>query len=202
MTTIINYNLGNPKSIKNILAYLGIDSRISSNHADVTSAERLILPGVGHFQHGMEQLGQLGLIDVLKKEVLENNKPILGICLGMQLLTKHSEEGNMAGLGFIDAQTKKFELKDANLKVPHMGWNTVEFKKDSAMNTGVSTNPRYYFVHSYFVECAIQDDILCTTQYGQEFVSGFQHHNIFGLQFHPEKSHKFGMELLANFCKV
>ena len=202
MTTIINYNLGNPKSIKNMLAYLGIESRISADHADISSADRLILPGVGHFQHGMEQLEQLGLIDVLKQEVLENKKPILGICLGMQLLTQHSEEGNLAGLGFVDAQTKKFELQDVTLKVPHMGWNTVEFKKDSAMNTGVSMNPRYYFVHSYFVDCASQDDILCTTQYGQEFVSGFQHQNIFGLQFHPEKSHKFGMELLSNFCKV
>jgi imidazole glycerol-phosphate synthase subunit HisH len=202
LTTIINYNLGNPKSIKNMLAYLGIEANISDDPADIASAERLILPGVGHFKHGMEQLKQLGLIDVLKKEVLENKKPILGICLGMQLLTKHSEEGNLAGLGFIDAQTKKFELQDATLKVPHMGWNTVEFKKDSAMNTGVSINPRYYFVHSYFVDCANQDDILCTTQYGQEFVAGFQHENIFGLQFHPEKSHKFGMELLANFCKI
>jgi glutamine amidotransferase len=202
LTIIINYNLGNPKSIKNMLAYLGIEANISDDPADIASAERLILPGVGHFKHGMEQLKQLGLIDVLKKEVLENKKPILGICLGMQLLTKHSEEGNLAGLGFIDAQTKKFELQDATLKVPHMGWNTVEFKKDSAMNTGVSINPRYYFVHSYFVDCANQDDILCTTQYGQEFVAGFQHENIFGLQFHPEKSHKFGMELLANFCKI
>lgn len=202
MITIINYNLGNPKSIKNMLAYLGIESRISANHADIVSAERLILPGVGHFQHGMEQIEQLGLIDILKKEVSENKKPILGICLGMQLLTRHSEEGNLAGLGFIDAQTKKFELQDETLKVPHMGWNTVEFKKDSPMNTGVSINPRYYFVHSYFVDCANQNDILCTTQYGQEFVSGFQHENIFGLQFHPEKSHKFGMELLDNFCKI
>ena len=185
-----------------MLAYLGIESRISANHADIVSAERLILPGVGHFQHGMEQIEQLGLIDILKKEVSENKKPILGICLGMQLLTRHSEEGNLAGLGFIDAQTKKFELQDETLKVPHMGWNTVEFKKDSPMNTGVSINPRYYFVHSYFVDCANQNDILCTTQYGQEFVSGFQHENIFGLQFHPEKSHKFGMELLDNFCKI
>jgi glutamine amidotransferase len=202
MTTIINYNLGNPKSIKNMLAYLGIESRISANHADIASAERLILPGVGHFQHGMEQLEQLGLVDILKKEVSENKKPILGICLGMQLLTRHSEEGNLAGLGFIDAQTKKFELQDPTLKVPHMGWNTVEFKKDSPMSTGVSTNPRYYFVHSYFVDCANQNDIFCTTQYGHEFVTGFQHQNIFGVQFHPEKSHKFGMELLANFCKI
>jgi glutamine amidotransferase len=202
MNIIINYNLGNPKSIKNMLAHLGIESNISTNYEDIASADRLILPGVGHFQHGMEQLELLGLVELLKKEVVENKKPILGICLGMQLLTKHSEEGNLAGLGFIDAQTKKFELQDATLKVPHMGWNTVEFKKDSPMNTGVSINSRYYFVHSYFVDCANQNDILCTTQYGQEFVSGFQHQNIFGVQFHPEKSHKFGMELLANFCKI
>jgi len=126
----------------------------------------------------------------------------LGICLGMQLLTNHSEEGDVDGLGFIDAQTKKFDLQDASLKVPHMGWNTVDFKKDSAINQGVSINPRYYFVRSFYVVCANQEDILCTTQYGKEFVSGFQHQNIFGLQFHPEKSHKFGMELLSNFCKI
>ena len=203
MITIINYNLGNPKSIQNMLKHIrGGEVCISNDPDEIASAQRIILPGVGHFQHGMEQLAELGLVDVLKKEVLQNKKPILGICLGMQLLTKHSEEGNLAGLGFIDAQTKKFEFQDVTLKVPHMGWNKVEFKKNTPVNTGVSINPRYYFVHSYFVDCANQDDILCTTQYGQEFVSGFQHQNIFGLQFHPEKSHKFGMELLANFCKI
>lgn len=202
MTTIINYNLGNPKSIKNMLAYLGIESRISANNSDIVSADRLILPGVGHFQHGMEQLEQLGLVEVLKKEVLENKKSILGICLGMQLMTKHSEEGNLVGLDFIDAQTKKFELHDKNLKVPHMGWNTVSFQKVSKLNENISENSRYYFVHSYYVECSNQEDILCTTNYGTDFVSGFQHNNIFGLQFHPEKSHKFGMELLNNFCKL
>jgi glutamine amidotransferase len=185
-----------------MLAYLGIESRITANHSDISSGDKLILPGVGHFQHGIEQLERLGLIDVIKEEVLEKKKPILGICLGMQLLTKHSEEGDMEGLGFIDAETKKFEFQDASLKVPHMGWNTVEFKKYSTINTGVAINPRFYFVHSYFVDCANQDDILCTTQYGQEFVAGFQHENIYGIQFHPEKSHKFGMELLANFCKI
>jgi glutamine amidotransferase len=202
MTTIINYNLGNPKSIKNMLGYLGIHSHITSDLVEIANAERLILPGVGNFRHGMAQLTKLGLIDVLEKEVMDNKKPILGICLGMQLLTKHSEEGDLEGLGFIDAQTKKFELLDSILKVPHMGWNTVSFQKETLLNSSISSQPRYYFVHSYFVECTNQDDILCTTQYGQEFVSGFQRQNIFGLQFHPEKSHKFGMELLANFCKI
>jgi glutamine amidotransferase len=144
-------------------------------------------------------LEHLGLVEVLKKEILENKKPILGICLGMQLLTKHSEEGNLAGLGFVDAQTKKFELHDANLKVPHMGWNTVEFKKYSPMNTVVSLNPRYYFVHSYFVDCADAADTLTTTQYGHDFVSAFEHNNLIGVQFHPEKSHRFGIALFKNF---
>ncbi len=203
MTTIINYNLGNPKSIQNMIKHIGGgEVCISNNPDEIASAKRLILPGVGHFQHGMEQLQLLGLVDVLKKEVLVNKKPILGICLGMQLLTKHSEEGNIEGLGFVDAQTKKFKFDNPQLKVPHMGWNTVVFKKDSQLNNGISLNPRYYFVHSYYVECANQQDVLCTTHFGHNFVSGFQHQNIFGLQFHPEKSHKFGMELLDNFCKI
>jgi len=202
MTVIINYNLGNPKSIKNMLGYLGIDAQISSDPNEIENAERMILPGVGHFQHGMEQLEQLGLIEVLNKVVQVDKKPILGICLGMQLLTKHSEEGNLDGLGFIQAQTLKFNLHDAQLKIPHMGWNTVQFKKESNLRNEIRPNPRYYFVHSYYVECNNTADILCTTNYGVEFVSGFQHNNIFGLQFHPEKSHKYGMELLANFCKI
>ena len=185
-----------------MLAYLGIESRISANHEDIASAERLILPGVGHFQHGMEQLELLGLVEVLKNEVLENKKPILGICLGMQLLTKHSAEGNRAGLGFVDAQTKKFELQDANLKVPHMGWNEVSWQKESPILNSLSEKPRYYFVHSYFVECNNQNDVLGTSHYGQDFVSAFQHDNIIGMQFHPEKSHQFGMELLKNFTKL
>ncbi len=185
-----------------MLGYLGIDSQITSDPIGIASANRLILPGVGHFQHGMEQLEQMGLIEVLNKVVVEDKKPILGICLGMQLLTKFSEEGNIEGLGFIDAQTKKFDLDDPKLKIPHMGWNTVKFNKKSELITEIRSNPRYYFVHSYYVECNDQDDVLCTTEYGQNFVSGFQHENIFGLQFHPEKSHRFGMELLQNFTKL
>jgi glutamine amidotransferase len=185
-----------------MLDNLVIDAQISSDPSEIAKADRLILPGVGHFQYGMEQLNQLGLIEILNKAVLEDKKPILGICLGMQLLTKQSEEGNIDGLGFINAQTVKFNLDDSKLKIPHMGWNTVEFKKESNLRSEIRLNPRYYFVHSYFVECNNKEDVLCSTEYGKEFVSGFQHENIFGLQFHPEKSHKFGMELLANFCKL
>jgi glutamine amidotransferase len=134
--------------------------------------------------------------------VFTAQRPILGICLGLQLMTIFSEEGNVNGLSIIDAQTKKFDYLNDSFKVPHMGWNTVCFQKESKLFQQVSANPRYYFVHSYYVDCANQEDILCTTNYGEDFVSGFQHNNIFGLQFHPEKSHKFGMELLANFCKL
>jgi glutamine amidotransferase len=202
MTVIIDYNLGNPLSIKNMLSFIGVDSKISSSPFEIASAKRIILPGVGHFQYGMKQLLQLDLVDFLKSEVIDNRKPVLGICLGMQLLTLHSEESDTLGLGFIDALTKKFVFNDKSLKVPHMGWNTISFKKESLLNQDLSKVARYYFVHSFFVDCANSQDILCTTQYGHEFVSGFQHQNIFGLQFHPEKSHKFGMELLANFCKI
>ena len=161
-----------------MLCYLGIDAQISSDPEEIAKAERLILPGVGHFQHGMEQLAQLGLIEVLKKAILEDKKPILGICLGMQLLTKHSEEGNIGGLGFIDAQTVKFTLVDPKLKIPHMGWNTVEYKKESCLRNEIRPNPRYYFVHSYFVECNKKEDVLCSTDYGKEFISGYEHENI------------------------
>lgn len=202
MTTIINYNLGNPKSIQNMLRFLGFDAHVSSDPLLIAESERIILPGVGHFDYGMQQLEKLGLVDILKEEIIDKKKPILGICLGMQLLTKFSEEGNKIGLGFIDAQTKKFNFEDSILKIPHMGWNTVNFVKDSVLTQDVSSNPRYYFVHSYYVECVNKEDVICTTDYGQSFVSGFQAGKIFGLQFHPEKSHKFGMELLVNFCKI
>jgi glutamine amidotransferase len=202
LNTIINYNLGNPKSIKNMLSYLGIDAIISDDINVLKTASRIILPGVGHFAHGMNQLNDLGFTDVIKEHALTQQKPILGICLGMQLMTNYSEEGDVDGLGLIDAQTKKFQLQDKSLKIPHMGWNEVSWQKESPILNSLSEKPRYYFVHSYFVECNHQNDVLGTTHYGQEFVSAFQHDNIIGLQFHPEKSHKFGMELLQNFTKL
>ena len=202
LNTIINYNLGNPKSIKNMLSYLGIDAVISDDLNTLKSADRLILPGVGHFAHGMNQLNNLGFTDVIKEHALTQQKPILGICLGMQLMTNFSEEGDVEGLGLIDAQTKKFQLQDKSLKIPHMGWNEVSWQKESPILNSLSEKPRYYFVHSYFVECNNQNDVLGTTHYGQDFVSAFQHDNIIGMQFHPEKSHQFGMELLKNFTKL
>jgi len=202
LITIINYNLGNPKSIKNMLSYLGIDAVISNDINVLKSADRLILPGVGHFSHGMNQLDKLGLSDIIKEHALRAQRPILGICLGMQLMTNYSEEGNVNGLGLVDAQTKKFEIQDKSHKIPHMGWNEVAWKNYSILLDHITEKPRYYFVHSYYVECKKKDDVLGITNYAQDFVSAFQHENIIGMQFHPEKSHRFGMELLQNFSKI
>jgi glutamine amidotransferase len=202
LNTIINYNLGNPKSIKNMLSYLGIDAVISDDLNVLKTANRIILPGVGHFAHGMNQLDTLGISDIIKEHALTAQRPILGICLGMQLMTNFSEEGDVDGLGLIDAQTKKFQLQDKSLKIPHMGWNEVSWQKESPILNSLYEKPRYYFVHSYFVECNNQNDVLGTSHYGQDFVSVFQHDNIIGMQFHPEKSHQFGMELLQNFTKL
>lgn len=201
MVLIIDYKIGNLLSVQNMLKYIGVTSKISSSIEDIKNADKLILPGVGHFKTGMENLAKSGLIDVLHEEVLIKKKNILGICLGMQLMTKHSEEGDCDGLGWIDATTKKFQLSEP-LKVPHMGWNNVNYKKDTALNKNISKEPRHYFVHSYFVDCNNKEDVLATTLYGNEFVAAFQHENIYGVQFHPEKSHKYGMELLRNFNQL
>jgi len=185
-----------------MLSYLGIDAVISDDLNVFKTADRLILPGVGHFTHGMNQLNDLGFTDFIKEHALTQQKPILGICLGMQLMTNFSEEGNVNGLGLVDAQTKKFDIQDKSHKIPHMGWNEVSWKNHSILLDDIADKPRYYFVHSYYVECNRKDDVLGTTNYGQDFVAAFQHDNIIGMQFHPEKSHQFGMEILENFSKI
>jgi glutamine amidotransferase len=202
MTLILHYNLGNPKSIKNMLSYLGINAVISDDLNALKKADRLILPGVGHFAHGMKQMQTLGFIDLIKDHAFIYQKPILGICLGMQLMTNFSDEGCVDGLGLIDANTKMFKLQDKSLKIPHMGWNEVSWQKESMLLASIDENPRYYFVHSYYVECNKIENVLGTANYGQDFVAAFQHNNIIGMQFHPEKSHRFGMELLKNFTKL
>ena len=200
--TIINYGLGNPNSIQNMIKRIGGKCQISSDKNVIANADKLILPGVGHFKKGMENLRNSGLIEILNNRVLKNKIPVLGICLGMQLLTKHSEEGDCEGLGWIDAQTVKFRFtEESDLKIPHMGWNEVHYIKQSYINQDLSTNPRNYFVHSYYVKCNNQNDILATSHYGFDFTCAVEHENIIGMQFHPEKSHKYGMEILNNFCK-
>lgn len=201
--TIIDYGMGNLGSIRNMLKLIGVDAVISSDAATIERSDKLILPGVGAFDKGMENLKSLGLIDVLSKKIILAKTPILGICLGMQLFTKTSEEGKLAGLGWIDARTVKFRFdRDAkNIKIPHMGWNEVMPVKESLLFKDARENLRFYFLHSYYVKLNNPADALTITNYGHEFVSAIENGNIIGVQFHPEKSHKFGVRFLENFVK-
>lgn len=203
MITMIK-TTGNIGSILNMLKKIGAGATIASDISMIEKAEKLILPGVGAFDNGMNNLCEQGLIEVLNKKVIKERTPILGICLGMQLLTKSSEEGTLPGLGWIDAQTVrfKFDEKNKDLKVPHMGWNTVHINKESPLFKEMFAESRFYFVHSYHVVCNNETDILTTTHHGYEFPSSIQKDNIMGVQFHPEKSHKFGMKLLKNFVDI
>ena len=199
MLTIIDYGMGNLGSIANMIKKVGHKCIITSDLEEIKSASKLILPGVGSFDNGMKNLAELGMIEILNQKVLIEKTPILGICLGMQLMTKSSEEGKLAGLGWVDAQTKKF-VSDT-LKIPHMGWNLIKHEKSSHLFDECKSEKRFYFVHSYYVGCNNQEDILTDTNYTQDFVSSFEKENIVGVQFHPEKSHKFGMSLLKNFVE-
>jgi glutamine amidotransferase len=201
MITIIDYGMGNLGSISNMLKRIGAQSMFTSASEEISGAEKIILPGVGHFDRAMENLDKLGLIETIKNKVLNDKTPILGICLGMQLMCMSSEEGTRQGLGLIDAVVKRFRFSHNNLKIPHMGWNIASPKKDSNLFINNQIDTRFYFVHSYYVVCNETNDTLTTTNHGFEFISSFEHNNIIGVQFHPEKSHRFGMELLKNFVE-
>ncbi|MBA2868490.1 imidazole glycerol phosphate synthase subunit HisH [Methanococcus maripaludis] len=200
MIAIIDYGMGNVGSIKNMIAKIGFDAIITDDPELISKATKLILPGVGSFDSGMTNLKDLGLIDILDKKVVQEKTPLLGICLGMQLLTNSSEEGCLKGLGFINAKTVKFKLSD-RFKIPHMGWNYVKVIIKNKLSDNLIENSRFYFVHSYYVICEDKKNILMTTEYENEFASAFSKDNIYGVQFHPEKSHKFGMKLIENFIK-
>lgn len=199
---IIDYGMGNISSIKNMLRYIGCDGKLSNNANEILAADKLILPGVGNFGHAMQNISELNLKPILDKAVLEGKKPILGICLGMQLLLSYSEEGNCEGLNWIDGKVKKFDFDDKEYKVPHMGWDYVKINNPNSLVYGVGTTDRYYFVHSYYASCDNREDCIASTDYGIEFDSIIGKNNIWGTQFHPEKSHKFGMKILNNFLEV
>lgn len=201
MVGIINYGLGNLGSIQNMLKAIGEKSVISSNPEELDKCDRYILPGVGAFDAGMQKLNESGLVEYIKRKALEEKKPILGICLGMQLLGRKSEEGTLPGLGLIPFDNIRFRLEDSDLKVPHMGWDIVEFKQDNPLLCGLEGTQRYYFVHSYHALCDSKENVLMTCDYGYEFAASVVKGNIMGVQFHPEKSHDFGMALLRNFIK-
>ncbi len=202
MLTIINYGLGNLTSILNMCKRLGIDAKISSDKDEISHASKLILPGVGHFKKGMENLHSSGLKNLLDKLIVEEKKPILGICLGAQLMTKHSEEGNVEGLGWVDAKTIRFDESKINgYKVPHMGWSEIKITRPNNLLDDLPFEPRFYFVHLYHFLFDLTEEVTATSNYSYEFACAFQKENIYGTQFHPEKSHKFGMKVIENFVK-
>lgn len=203
MITIIDYGAGNILSIKNMIRRIGGSCVISSNPVDIEKAEKLILPGVGNFDFGMNNLLENNLVHSLNNAVLEHKIPILGICLGAQLMCSLSEEGQKPGLNWFNASVIKFKKDQLQIsqKVPHMGWNSVSLNKNSSLFEGFDEK-RFYFVHSYHFLTHEVNITLTTTEYGYEFVSAMEKDNIFAVQFHPEKSHKFGMKLIENFINL
>ena len=203
MIVIIDYGIGNLASVLNMFKKIGVkEVVISSDPVVVAPASKILLPGVGAFDGGMGNLEKSGLMPVLSQKALREKVPLLGICLGMQMLTKRSDEGQKPGLGWIDAETLKFDLPPAlKLKVPHMGWDYIKVQKENPL-IEINTKSRFYFVHSYFVKCLDPQQSLATCNFGIDFTCMVNKDNIFGAQFHPEKSLKFGMQVLANFAKL
>jgi glutamine amidotransferase len=203
MIIIVDFGLGNLLSIKNMLKRIGADSQISADPLQIVKASKLILPGVGHFDKGIENLKNSGLSDLLSNRVLNEKVPILGICLGAQLMTRRSEEGKNLGLGWIMADTIRFNFNSApQPKVPHMGWSDILQAQSHPLLEKMPIDSRFYFVHSYHFKLDYPNEALTMTHYGYDFVSGFCKENIMGVQFHPEKSHKYGMKLLENFSRI
>lgn len=204
MITIVDYGSGNIKAIANIYEKLKVDFSIASVPEEVIGAKKIFLPGVGAFDETISKLDSTGFREVLDKEVLENNVPIMGICVGMQILADSSEEGICKGLGYIKGKVKKL---DSNLilqkpKLPHLGWNSIEIVRNNVLLQEIDPQFGFYFLHTYYFECADQNNVLATTNYGATFASAVHRENVFGIQFHPEKSHHNGIKLLHNFAKL
>lgn len=204
MITIIDYGLGNVLAFMNVYSRLNIPVAVAKSAGDLVKATRLILPGVGSFDHAMRQLELSGMRHAIEQLVLEKGMPVLGICVGMQMLAKTSEEGMLPGLGWIDGQVRKFDVstmpRDTNL--PHMGWNDVKPVADNGLFKGMEQDARFYFLHSYYFQCRQQADVLAVTDYGEQFTCAVRRNNVYGVQFHPEKSHHFGSQLLRNFSEI
>lgn len=204
MITIVDYGLGNIRAFLNVFKRLNIAARTATTAAELEGAERVILPGVGHFDHAMEQLEQSGMRPALDELVLGKRVPVLGVCVGMQMLGKSSEEGRLPGLGWIDGHVRSFQSVEGAeaLHLPHMGWNDVTPAGDRGLFAGLADEARFYFLHSFFFECRNPADAAATSTYGPAFSAAVSSGNIHGVQFHPEKSHRFGMKLLQNFSAL
>jgi glutamine amidotransferase len=200
---IVDYGMGNLHSVKRKLERLGVHARCTSDPGEIERADKLVLPGVGHFGRAMKHLTDLGLIPALEEAVMQRRTPILGICLGMQLFAHRSEEGDVAGLGWVDADVVRFAVDDPlRLKVPHTGWNGVRVVRPTPLVEGVTDQTEFYFVHAYHLACRDGADVICETDYGRQFTSAVQRGNVYGVQFHPEKSHEAGEAVLRNFLLV
>jgi glutamine amidotransferase len=204
LITIIDYGSGNISAIGNIYERLNIDYKIAKSPSEIIGAEKLFLPGVGAFDETMILLENSGFRKALDIEILINKVPIIGICVGMQVLGGSSEEGKLPGLGYIKGHVKRL---DENLLVnkptlPHMGWNNISLKRQLPLFEDIDTEIGFYFLHSFYFECDNHSDVLATTEYGQSFASAINHENVYGIQFHPEKSHNNGVSLLKNFANL
>lgn len=199
---IIDIGLGNLRSVQKAFERLGLKTKVVNNPIDLVNPEKIVLPGVGNFKKGIVNIKKLGFYEKLNELVLIKKIPILGICLGMQLMTLYSEEADCDGFGWIDASTTKFKFENNTLKIPHMGWNNLNIRKNDNILSGITENDFFYFVHSYNIDCKNENDVVATTFYGKEFVSVFNKENIFGCQFHPEKSHDAGLKILKNFAAI
>lgn len=200
---IVDYGMGNIFSVQKKLLNEDVNISVSSLQKDIVNADKIILLGVGHFKKAMDNLQELNLIEPLNKFTLIQKKPILGICLGMQLMANWSEEGDVSGLGWVDASVKKLKTSDTKkFKIPHIGWNTVRFSKKSALMHNIKPEEEFYFVHSFYMEPNDPLNILNETSYIQNFCSGIEKDNIFGVQYHPEKSHDSGQTIFKNFISL
>ena len=204
MVTIIDYGVGNIFAFQNVFKRLNIPSRIAKSEDDLTNIDKLILPGVGHFDYAMSQLNKSGMRNRLDELVLIEKIPVIGICVGMQMMARKSDEGILDGLGWIDAEVKKFDESTIShhTKLPHMGWNDVTPNKNHPLFRGLEQEAIFYFLHSFYFKCLDEKNSISKTDYGINFSSSVQHNNIYGIQFHPEKSHSFGEKLLENFSKL
>lgn len=204
MITLIDYGVGNINAFTNVYKRLNIETKIAKTASDLNSAEKIILPGVGSFDYAMHRLNNSGMRERLDELVLQEKVPVVGICVGMQMMGNSSDEGNSEGLKWIDADILKFDpaLIKYVTKLPHMGWNDVVPTKPNKLFTGLESESLFYFLHSYYFKCKNSDDSIAVSEYGELFTSAVNHKNVYGIQFHPEKSHHYGEILLNNFAKL
>ena len=204
MITIVDYGLGNIRAFVNLYQKLNVPVKIARQGGDLEGSDKIILPGVGAFDFAMLKLNASGMREPLEYYVKTKHIPVLGVCVGMQIMGKASEEGHLCGLGWIDGEVKLLDRRKVpyKTKLPHMGWNSIDVHDKTGLFENLDSGSRFYFLHSYYFECQHSEDVVSSTEYGIRFASGVFHNNVFGVQFHPEKSHSNGMKLLYNFSRL